>query len=460
VVSVDKLPPFDVRAEEACLAAILIEPSALADVSKIVQPQDFYRDQHRWVYEACLAMAERDEPINEVTLAHELGRREKLDEVGGIPFFMRITTDLPTAVGIEHYAEIVRRDSIYRQMITAGSQVVALAYEGGPDLEGALRRAEDLLLGLGARRRAGDLMPLKHYIEEFWATPGAYEHPSTPMTGGPVRSGFMDVDTLLGGFHPKDLVIIAARPSVGKSALLLNLARNAAIGSNACVAIFSLEMSGESLAQRLLAAETGVDGSRIRLGNMNDLEQRRVYNASLELSDLDVFIDNSSLVTVPQIQAKLRRLEQLHRKADLVVIDYLQLMSAGGRYRDNRVQEVSEISRSLKMLAVENEVPVIAAAQLSRAPEMRQPHIPMLSDLRESGSIEQDADVVMFIYREDVYITREEWELRNFDQPYPEGITKLIVAKHRNGPTGVVHMRFRNHLSRFEDLLVLEEEIA
>ena len=270
----------------------------------------------------------------------------------------------------------------------------------------------------------------------------------------------MDLDTLLGGFHAKDLVVIAARPSVGKSALLLNLARNAAVGSHACVAVFSLEMSGESLAQRLLAAECGVDGSRIRLGQMNDLEQRRAYNASQELSGLDIFIDNTSMTTVAQIQAKLRRLEQLHRKADLVVIDYLQLMTAGGRYRDNRVQEVSEISRGLKMLAVENEVPVIAAAQLSRAPEMRQPHIPMLSDLRESGSIEQDADVVMFIYREDIYVTREEWEMRNFDQPYPEGITKLIVAKHRNGPTGIVHMRFRNHLSRFEDLMVLEEEIA
>jgi replicative DNA helicase len=460
MVTADKLPPFDIKAEEACLAAVLIDESAIADVAKILQPHDFYRDQHRWTYEACLSLWERDEHINEVTLAHELGRREQLDEVGGLPFFARITTELPTAVGIEHYAEIVRRDSVYRQMITAGSQIVQLAYEGGPDLDTALRRAEDMLLGLGGRRRASDLLPLHHYLEEFWSTPGPFEVGTSPEAMGPVRSGFMDLDTLLGGFHAKDLVVIAARPSVGKSALLLNLARNAAVGSHACVAVFSLEMSGESLAQRLLAAECGVDGSRIRLGQMNDLEQRRAYNASQELSGLDIFIDNTSMTTVPQIQAKLRRLEQLHRKADLVVIDYLQLMTAGGRYRDNRVQEVSEISRGLKMLAVENEVPVIAAAQLSRAPEMRQPHIPMLSDLRESGSIEQDADVVMFIYREDIYITREEWEMRNFDQPYPEGITKLIVAKHRNGPTGIVHMRFRNHLSRFEDLMVLEEEIA
>jgi replicative DNA helicase len=459
MVSADKLPPFDVKAEESCLAAILIDPTAIADVAKIVQPGDFYREQHRWVYEACLAMWERDEQIDEVTLAHELARAGKLDDVGGMPFFMRITSDLPTAAGIEHYAEIVRRDSIYRQMITAGSQIVAMAYDGGPDLEGVMRRAEDMLLGLGSRRRASDLLSLKHYLEEYWATPGAYAQDAGPMTGGPVRSGFMDVDMLFGGLHPKDLIIVAARPSVGKSALLLNIARNASVGSHACVAIFSLEMSGESLAQRLLSAETGVDSGRIRLGNMNDLEQRRVYNASMELSELDIFIDNTSLVTVPQMQAKLRRLEQLHRKPDLVMIDYLQLMS-GGRYRDNRVQEVSEISRSLKMLAVENEVPVIAAAQLSRAPEMRQPHIPMLSDLRESGSIEQDADIVMFLYREDIYVSREEWEMRNPSQPYPEGITQLIVAKHRNGPTRTLFLRFRKDLSRFEDLMVLEEEVA
>jgi replicative DNA helicase len=460
MVSVDKLPPFDIKAEEACIAAILIDQTAIADVANIIQPQDFYRDQHRWAYEACIALWERDEHINEVTLAHELGRNGKLDEVGGLAFFARITTELPTAVGIAHYAEIVRRDSVYRQMITAGSQIVQLAYEGGADLDGAMQRAEDMLLGLNGRRRASDLLPLQHYLEEFWATPGAFEPGSSPEAMGPVRSGFMDLDTLLGGFHAKDLVVLAARPSVGKSALLLNLARNAAVSSHACVALFSLEMSGESLAQRLLAAESGVDGSRLRLGQMNDLEQRRAYNASQELADLDIYIDNTSMTTAPQIQAKIRRLEQLHRKPDLVIVDYLQLMTAGGRYRDNRVQEVSEISRGLKMLAVENDIPVIAAAQLSRAPEQRQPHIPMLSDLRESGSIEQDADIVMFIYREDIYVTREEWEMRNFDQPYPEGITKLIVAKHRNGPTGVVHMRFRNHLSRFEDLMVLEEEIA
>jgi replicative DNA helicase len=247
---------------------------------------------------------------------------------------------------------------------------------------------------------------------------------------------------------------------VGKSSLLLNFARNAAVGQNARVAIFTIEMAGEQLAQRLLAAECGVDASRLRLGQMTEAEERRAMAATGELSGLEIYIDDSSIVTVGQLHTKLRRLAQQLGGVDLVLIDYLQLMQGASRHRDNRVQEVSEISRGLKMLARELEVPIIAAAQLSRAPEMRQPHIPMLSDLRESGSIEQDADVVMFLYREDIYVTREEWETRNFDQPYPEGITKLIVAKHRNGPSGVVHLRFRSHLSRFEDLMVIQEESA
>jgi replicative DNA helicase len=405
-----------------------------------------------------LALWSRNEPINQVTLAHELSRREKLDDVGGLPYLSRIVGELATPVGVEHYAGIVKRDATYRMMITTGSQIVQMAYAGGPDLDGAIGRAENLVMTLRQSQRMSDLVPLRQLLEEFWETPGI----DSVLAGtiGAVRSGFMDLDTLLGGFHRSDLIICAARPSVGKSALLLNFARNAAVGQNARVAIFSIEMSGEQFAQRLLASESGVDASRLRLGQMSELEERRAMTATGELSGLEIYIDDSSIVTVGQLQTKLRRLSQQLGGIDLVIIDYLQLMHGGGRRSDNRVQEVSEISRGLKMLARDLDVPIMAAAQLSRAPEMRQPHVPMLSDLRESGSIEQDADVVMFIYREDVYTTREEWEMRNFDKPYPEGITKLIVAKHRNGPTGVVHLRFRRELSRFEDLMVVEEESA
>jgi replicative DNA helicase len=458
MVTADKLPPFNIEAEEACIASMLVDEEAIGRVEGVVHPDDFYRDQNRWAYEACLELWSRNEPINQVTLAHELSRREKLDDAGGIPYLARIVGELATPVGVEYYAQIVKRDATYRAMITAGSQIVQVAYQGGPDLDGAISRAENLVMTLRQSQRMSDLVPLRTLLEQFWETPGI----DAPFAGsiGAIRTGFMDLDTLLGGFHRSDLVICAARPSVGKSALLLNFARNAAVGQNARVAVFTIEMSGEQLAQRLLASESGIDASRLRLGQMSEIEERRAMNATGELSGLEIYIDDSSIVTVGQLQTKLRRLKQQLGSVDLVLIDYLQLMQGSSRRSDNRVQEVSEISRGLKMLARDLDVPVIAAAQLSRAPEMRQPHTPMLSDLRESGSIEQDADVVMFIYREDIYVTREEWETRNFDQPYPEGITKLIVAKHRNGPTGTVHLRFRNHLSRFEDLMVIEEESA
>jgi replicative DNA helicase len=458
MVTADTLPPYDVEAEEACIASILVDEEAIGRIEGLVHPEDFYRDQNRWAYEACIALWERNESINQVTLAHELSRREKLDDVGGIPYIARIVGELATPIGVEHYAHIVKRDATYRAMISTGSQIVQVAYQGGPDLEGAITRAENLIMQLRQSQRMSDLVPLRRLLDDFWETPGI----DSVFAGtiGAVRSGFMDLDTLLGGFHRSDLIICAARPSVGKSSLLLNFARNAAVGQNARVAVFTIEMSGEQLAQRLLASESGVDASRLRLGQMTEAEERRAMAATGELSGLEIYIDDSSVVTIGQLQTKLRRLSQQLGGIDLVVIDYLQLMQGGGRSRDNRVQEVSEISRGLKMLARDLDVPIIAAAQLSRAPEMRQPHIPMLSDLRESGSIEQDADVVMFIYREDIYVSREEWETRNFDQPYPEGITKLIVAKHRNGPTGIVHLRFRNHLSRFEDLMVIEQESA
>ncbi len=458
MVSADKLPPFDIEAEEAVIASILVDDDAVARVESIISAEHFYRDQNRWAYEACLELWSRNETINQVTLAHELSRRGKLDDAGGIPYISRIVGDLATPIGVEHYAGIVKRDAMYRSMITVGSQIVQVAYQGGPDLDGAIARAENLVMDLRTSQRTGDLVPLRQYLDEFWEKQGIDQ----PFAGtiGAVRSGFMDLDELLGGFHRSDLLILAARPSVGKSSLLLNFARNAAVGHNARVAVFTIEMKGDQLAERLLASESGIDGTRLRLHQLNDAEEQRLMHATGILHGLEIYIDDSSIVTVAQMQAKLKRLIQQIGGIDLVLIDYLQLMQTGGRHRDNRVQEVSEISRGLKLLARDLDVPVMAAAQLSRAPEMRQPHIPMLSDLRESGSIEQDADVVMFIYREDIYVTREEWETRNFDQPYPEGITKLIVAKHRNGPTGVAHLRFRRELSRFEDLMVIEEESA
>jgi replicative DNA helicase len=274
---------------------------------------------------------------------------------------------------------------------------------------------------------------------------------------GNIRTGFMDLDTLLGGLKRSDLVILAARPSLGKTSLALNIARNSAVGQNAKVAIFSLEMAAEQLVQRLLSSESGVDSTRLRLGLHTEAEERRVMNALGILSGVDIYVDDSAVQRVTEIRSKALRLHR-DKGLDLIIVDYLQLI-AGTERGDNRVQEISYISRALKGLARELDVPVIAVSQLNRAPEMRSPHIPMLSDLRESGSIEQDADVVVFIYREDVYVRKEDWDLTHPDgSPYPAGDAQIIIAKHRNGPTGTLHLRFRQKLARFEDLLLRDEE--
>ena len=460
VAATEKLPPFDVEAEEAVIASLLVDPDAISRIEPLVASEDFYRDQNRWAYDAALALWQRNETINQVTLAHELARRDKLDDVGGLPYLSRITLDLATPIGVEHYAAIVKRDATYRAMIGVGQQIVQMAYQGGPDLDGAMSRAENLVMSMRQSQRMGDLVPLRVLLDEFWEKPRIDEINATSI--GAIRSGFMDLDALLGGFQRSDLIVCAARPGVGKSAILLNFARNAAVAQNARVAIFTIEMADDQLVHRLLAAESGIDVRRVRLGQQSEAEERRLMAATGELHGLDIYIDDSSVVTIGQMHAKLRRLKQQLGGVDLVVIDYLQLMHGSGRFRDNRVQEVSEISRGLKMLAREIDAPIVAAAQLSRASEMRQTHVPLLSDLRESGSIEQDADVVMFLYREDMYVNRDSWEMEHpeDESPYPEGITKLIVAKHRNGPTGSVSLHFRNHLSRFEDLQVIEEDIA
>jgi replicative DNA helicase len=455
--AVEKLPPHDIEAEEAVIASLLVDPEAIYKVVAVLQPQDFFRERNAWVYEACLAVFERNELINQVTVAHELARRERLEAAGGLSFLMRLTTELPTPAGVEFYAQIVQRDAVYRRMIQASAQITQIAYEGGPDLEGALARAETLLMALRSGERLRDFIHIRQLLEDYLEEAGA-DAPGSPAISH-IRTGFMDLDTLLGGLKRSDLVIIAARPSLGKSSLAFNMARNAAVGQRAKVAIFSLEMSAEQVAQRFLSAEAQVDSTRLRLGEHTESEERRIMRAMGVLADTDIYVDDTPVQRVSEIRAKSRRLA--HEKGlDLLIVDYLQLIHGDTR-NDNRVQEISHISRSLKEIARELEVPVIACAQLSRAVEQRTPHIPMLSDLRESGSIEQDADVVMFIYREDAYIRKEEWQNLNPDRPgesYPQGLAQIIVAKHRNGPTGTVHLRFRNNLAKFEDLLILEED--
>jgi replicative DNA helicase len=446
-----------VEAEDAIVASLLVDSEAIHHVAPIVKPEDFFREKNAWAYEACLALFDRNEAINQVTVAHELARRERLEEIGGAAYLSRLVAELPTAVGVEHYARIVKRDAIYRQLIQRSAQIAQMAYQGGPDLEGALVRAEGLILNLRGGERLRDFVHISEVLDNYWEQAGS--EAEGPRFQGHVRTGFVDLDTLLGGLKHSDLIVLAARPSIGKTSLGLNAARNASVGQGARVAIFSLEMAAEQLAQRLLASESGVDSTRLRLGEHTEREERRLMHALGTLAQAEIYVDDSPVLTMTEIRGKALRLHR-EKGLDLVVVDYMQLIHGAGR-TDNRVQEISYISRALKELARELDVPVIAVSQLSRAPELRTPHIPQLSDLRESGSIEQDADVVMFIYREDVYVAREQWQASHPEaagDAYPAGIAQIIVAKHRNGPTGTVHLRFRQRVARFEDLLVREEE--
>jgi replicative DNA helicase len=446
------LPPHDVAAEEAVIAALLLDEDSYARVLPIVRAEDFYREQNAWTFEACLALGDRGERITLPTVAHELDRAGHLDAIGGEPALVEITGKYFTAVGVEAHARIVARDALYRRLIGAAQQIAQLAYAGGPDVGHVLSHAETLLLGIRSAEAAGDFKRLRELLDEFLEQPAEDEDGALAES---VRSGFMDLDALLGGFKRGDLVIVAARTGVGKSSLMLNMARNAAVGQHATVALFSLEMSGEQLAMRLLSTEADVEMARLRLGRHTEQEEHRVMHAHGVLGGTTIFIDDSAVLSVPEIRAKCRRLQAEHG-LDMVIVDYLQLLHGSGR-ADTRANEISGISRALKELARELSVPVIAAAQLSRAVESRHPHIPMLSDLRESGSIEQDADVVMFIYREDVYVTPDEWQAQNPGAPgnqHPSGLAQIIVAKHRNGPTGAISVRFRDRTASFQDLLL------
>jgi replicative DNA helicase len=391
---------------------------------------------------------DRQVSINLVTVARELEDRGRLDTSGGRPYLSQVMAETPTSLHAEYYAAIVRRTSIQRKMISAAGQIAAIGYNAS-DVEVALSEAEQLIFNIRQERVSRDFSHIRDILDKYFEETIAA--PSEAGVDGILPTGFIDLDRLLGGLKKSDLVILAARPGLGKSSFAMNVAHYAAQEEKATVAVFALEMAKEQLAQRLLAAESGVDSIRLRLEMLSEAEQQRVMNAIGKLSELEIYIDDTPMIRVDQIRSKARRLHGEH-PIDLIVIDYLQLIQGSGT--ENRVQEISEISRSLKGLARELNVPVLALSQLSRAVESRTPHIPMLSDLRESGSIEQDADVVMFIYREDVYYTEKDWERKFPTKPYPRGIAEIHVAKHRNGPTGQVSLLFFEKTTRFVNLNV------
>jgi replicative DNA helicase len=457
LASLERLPPHDIEAEEAVVAALLVDSEAIYRIAPILKPEDFFREKNGWVYEACLDLWNRDEAINQITVAHELARKERLEETGGQTYLAETIHRLPTTVGVEFYAQIVKRDSTYRGLIHAATGIAAMAYEAPADIEQVFARAEDLLLRLRGGENFRDFVHIRQLLQAYLEEDAEAIERRQLAT---IRTGFSDLDVLLGGLKRSDLIIVGARPSVGKSSFALGIARNAAIGQGANVAFFSLEMSGEQLATRLLAGESGVDSTRLRLGQHTELEERRIIRATGELSEANIWFDDSPVLTVAELRGKARRLAG-ERGLDLIFIDYLQLLQGDSNTgRENRVQEISYISRTLKGLARELDVPIVALAQLSRAIEHRHPPIPMLSDLRDSGSIEQDADVVMFLSREDQHTSLEQWMQQHPDMPpsaYPKGVARVIVAKHRNGPTGEVELRFREKIAKFEDWILREE---
>jgi len=459
-VNGDKPPPHDPDAEEAVIGSLLIDGTAIYKIATFLQPADFYYETNHWLYEACFSLYQRNDAINQITVAQELARQERLESCGGAAHLSHLISICPTSLDIEHYAQIVYRLSVMRNLIRAADRISAIGYESGPDADASLNQAEDILYRLRHGQSPRDFTHIRQVLDKYFeVAPPAEGEGSLEQPIPYVLSNFSGLDEFLGGFQRSDLIIVAGRPSMGKTSLALNIARNAAVEQKACVALFSLEMARDSLVLRLLASESGVNSKRVRLGLHTEEDERRIMEAIGILSESAIYIDDSPQLRVVEMRSKARRL-YFERGIDLIIVDYLQLMQGEGIRGENRVQEISYISRSLKALSRELNVPVIAVSQLSRAPEGRPSHLPQLSDLRESGSIEQDADVVVFIYREEYYHPNEdEWLSQHPDKEYPREEADLIIAKHRNGPTGQIKLRFRHSLAKFENISSAEPRL-
>ena len=445
----EKLLPHDIEAEEAVLGSLLIDGECVARLSSL-KGEDFYRERNRICFDAALALFQRDQAVDQVTLAGELARTERLDLVGGMAYLSHLVSITPTSVHAEDYAQIISRTSNMRRLIDAGNRIVELGYGDTEDLEATMRQAEDALFTVRGPGQSQGFVALREIYDQYLQEQ-ASAAADPEFAGMPIMSGFPDLDECLGGLQRADLVILGARPSMGKSSLAVNMAVNAAKSGQTC-GVFSLEMTREQLAMRILASEAGIDSHRLRLGLYTHLEENRIIDSIGSLSDLPVFIDDTPYQGMVEMRGKARRLA-LEQGLDLLVVDYLQLVQGKQRWgQSNRVQEITEISRELKVLASDLRVALIACSQLNRMVENRPNNRPRLSDLRDSGSIEQDADVVMFIHREDIYTTEEEWTQMHPGQEYPKNIAELIIAKHRKGPTGSIHLEFVDNLVRFESV--------
>jgi replicative DNA helicase len=441
-----KLPPQNIEAEQSVLGGILIENEAINKVAEILNADDFYRDAHHKIFNALIDLSERDEPADLITLTNELRKTDQLDAIGGASYLASLIDSVPTAANIEYYAKIVKEKAILRKLIETSTEIITQSYQDRGDVEGFLDEAEKAIFEISERRVKPSFYPIRDIVKESFKTLERLYEKKELVTGVP--SGFKELDRMTAGFQPSDLIIVAGRPSMGKTALCLNLSEYAAIEKKIPVAIFSLEMSKEQLVIRMLCSEARVEGTRLRTGFLNESDWPRLTLAAGNLSDAPIFIDDSAALSILELRAKARRLKSEHGLG-MVIIDYLQLMR--GRIRaESRQQEISEISRSLKALAKELTIPVIAVSQLSRKTEERRDFRPQLSDLRESGAIEQDADVILFLYRDELYNRSE-------DNPN-RGKAELIIGKQRNGPIGKIEMAFLDKFTTFKELYKGEAE--
>jgi replicative DNA helicase len=446
-LSSHKLPPQNLEAEQSVLGGILIENYAINKVMEVLGADDFYRESHRKIYKALIDLSERDEPADSITLTNELRKNGHLDTVGGASYIASLIDSVPTAANIEYYVKIVKEKAILRKLIQTSTEIITQSYEDRGDVESFLDEAERAIFDISENRVRPSFYPIKDVVKDSFKILERLYEKKELVTGIP--SGFKELDRMTAGFQPSDLIIVAGRPSMGKTAFCLNVAQYAAIQKKIPIAIFSLEMSKEQLGIRMLCSEAHVEGTKLRSGFLTESDWPRLTIAAGNLSDALIYIDDTAALTILELRAKARRLKTEKGGLGMVIVDYLQLMK--GRTRvESRQQEISEISRSLKALAKELNIPVIAVSQLSRKTEERTGNRPQLSDLRESGAIEQDADLILFIYRDEVYNRSPENPNR--------GKAELIIGKQRNGPIGQIELAFLDKFTTFKELYKGEVE--
>ena len=434
-----RIPPHSVESEQSILGSILLDKDAIITVTETIKPDDFYKEAHKIIYECMITLSNKGEPIDLITLTEELRKQGHLNDIGGISYITSLSTIVPTTSNVKYYADIVKEKSVLRKLIKASNEIINLGYSGASKIEDVLEQAEKSIFDISQEKTSDDFKSINLVLMDAYDMIEKLYTNKSDVTG--ITTGFKDLNKKINGLQRTDLILIAARPAMGKTAFSLNLVQNAALKGDASVAVFSLEMSKEQLVQRMLSSQSSVELKKIKTGTLNDNDWPRIIDAMAVLSDAKIHIDDTPGIKISELRSKCRKLK-IEKGLDLVLIDYLQLMEGEGN-NESRQQEISKISRSLKILAKELNCPVVALSQLSRAPEQRADHRPMLSDLRESGAIEQDADIVMFLYRDEYYHADSE----------SKNIGEVIIAKNRHGETGSVELVWLGEVQRFGDKL-------